>query len=99
CVSYWRAIYLHYHVARLNAQLLLDSVAHSCHERALPALQLVLRSNRGSKRDQLELAQHGHARGVDVRQVDDLNSHRHKASATFDRQRVIFSNAQLEELG
>src|SRR5205085_11481657 len=79
-----RAVDLNYHIALLESDLLLDTIADAIDERALPALDLILGADRWSERYQLDLAQHGDARRVDVGQIDDVDANRDFARPAFD---------------
>jgi hypothetical protein len=62
-----RTVDLHDQIPRLKSNLLLYAIADPIHQSALSALDLVLRANRRCQRNQLDLAQDGDARSVDVR--------------------------------
>src|SRR5947207_10339346 len=93
------AIHLHDHISRLKADLLLHAVTNAIHQRALATLDLVLGTNGGCERDELDLPEDRHAGSIDVRQIGDGDTDGNLLTAAPHDDRVTLSDAQLQELG
>jgi hypothetical protein len=78
---------------------MLHAVAGLRYDCALTTLELVLSTNSGRQRDQLDLPQYRHSRSADVGQIDDRNADGNLARSALDHDRVTFADAELQELG
>src|SRR2546422_3633211 len=95
----WRAVHLHDDVACLETDLFLHPIAYSVYQGALTTLDLILRADRGSQRDQFDLAQDRHARRIYVGQINNWHRDRDFTASPLHYDRIAIANAELEKLG
>src|SRR5439155_6010933 len=93
------AVDLHDDVACLETDLFLHPIAYSVYQGALTTLDLILRADRRSQRDQLDLTQDGHARRIYVGQINNWHRDRDFTASLLHYDRIAIAKAELEKLG